>query len=40
MTDQSTDIAKVELGEPMGFTGVSSKNMGEELLTKAEMTQR
>lgn len=32
-TDQSTDTAKVELGEPMVFTGVSSKNMGERLLT-------
>ena len=37
MTDQST--TKVQLGEPMSFIGVTYRNMGEGLLTGAEMTQ-
>jgi hypothetical protein len=39
-TDQSTNTTKVQLGEPMSFIGVASRNMGERLLTGAEMTQR
>lgn len=40
MTDQSRDTTKVELGEPMSFTGVIYRHMGEGLLTGAYMTQR
>lgn len=39
-TDQSAHTTKVLLGEPMGFIGVTYRNMGEGLLTGAEMTQR
>lgn len=39
-TDQSMDAAKVRFSEPMSFyCGYSQGNMGEELLTGAEMTK-
>lgn len=40
MTDQSTDITKVQFGEPVSFVGVTYKNMGESLLLGGEITQR
>ena len=40
MTNQSTNITKVQLGEPMSFIGVTYRNMGEGSCTGAEMTQR
>ena len=39
-TDQSAHTTKVLLGEPISFIGVTYRNMGEGLLTGAEMTQR
>jgi major histocompatibility complex class I len=29
MTDQTTDTTKVQLGEPMSFSGFAYRNMGE-----------
>jgi hypothetical protein len=40
MIDQSMDTIKVKLDEPSSFIGVSYRNMGEGLLTGAEMIQR
>lgn len=40
ITDQSTDTTKGQLGEPMNSLGFVYRNMGERLLTGAEMTQR
>ena len=37
-TDQSAHTTKVLLGEPISFIGVTYRNMGEGLLTGAEMT--
>lgn len=37
---QNTDTTKVQLGEPTSFIRVTDGNMGEELLTGAEMTIR
>ena len=34
------DTIQVQLGEPMSFIGILHKNMGEKLLTGAEMTQK
>ena len=39
-TDQSAHTTKVLLDEPISFIGVTYRNMGEGLLTGAEMTQR
>lgn len=39
-TEQSMETTEVQLGEPVSFTGVTYRNMGEELLTEAEMTNR
>ena len=39
-TDQNKNTTKVQLGEPMIFIGVTDRNIGEELLTGTEMTQR
>jgi hypothetical protein len=39
MTDQSTDNTKVKLGEPMSFTEIIYRDMGEGLVTGTEMTQ-
>lgn len=33
-------MPKIQLGEPVSFTGVTYRNMGEGLLTGAEVTQR
>lgn len=38
MTDM--DATKAQLGEPVNFIGVTYWNMGEELLTGTEMTDR
>lgn len=38
--DQSTDMTKVQLAEPMSFSMIIYKNMGKGLLTGAEVTQR
>ena len=38
-TDQSTNVTKVQLGEPMSFTGVTYRGMDERLLTGTERTQ-
>lgn len=38
--EQSTDTTKVPLDEPMSLLGVIYGNMGEELLTGTENTQR
>lgn len=35
-TDQSTDITRIQLGEPMDFAMVIYNNMGEGLLTGTE----
>ena len=40
MIDQSENTTTAELGEPVSFIGVTYRNMGKELLTGAEMTQR
>lgn len=40
MTDESTDITKVQFGEPVSFVGVTYRNMGESLLIGGEITQR
>lgn len=40
MTDKSRDITKVRLEEPMTFTGVIYRNVGEGLVTGAEIIQR
>ena len=37
MIDQNTDTIKVQLGDPMSFTGVTYSNMDEGLLTGAEI---
>lgn len=34
------EATEVQLGEPMSFTGVSYRNMGEGSLTGADVTQR
>ena len=39
-TDQSAHTTRVLLGEPISFIGVTYRNMGEGLVTGAEMTQR
>jgi hypothetical protein len=39
-TEYTSIHPKVQLGGPMSFTRVIYRNMGEELLTGAEMTQR
>lgn len=39
-TEQSMETTEVQLGEPMSVTGVTYRNMGEELLTEAEMINR
>lgn len=39
-TDENSDITKVRLGEPMSFVEVIYSDIGEGLLTGAEMTQR
>lgn len=39
ITIQST-VIKVHVGESVNFVGVTYKNMGEELLIGAEITQR
>ena len=36
----SMDTTKVQLGEPMSFIEATYRNIGQELLTRAEMTQR
>lgn len=38
-TDQSAHTTKVLLGEPMGFIGVTYRNVGEGLFTEADITQ-
>lgn len=38
--DQSMGITTAQLGEPMNFIEVNDGNMGEELLTGTEMSQR
>ena len=38
--DQSAHITKVLFGELISFIGITYRNMGEGLLTGAEMTQR
>ena len=38
-TDQSAHTTEVLRGEPISFIGVTYRNMGEGLLTGAEMTQ-
>jgi hypothetical protein len=40
MTEYSTDITKVLLGEPMDFIGVIYRCLAEEFLTGEEMTER
>lgn len=40
MSDQNAITTKVQPGESMSFIGFTSKNMGEELHTGTEMTQR
>lgn len=40
MTVQNTDTTKVQFVDPVSFSGVTYRNLGEELLTGAEMTQR
>lgn len=40
MKDQSMDATNVQLNGPMSFIGATYRNMGEELVTKAEMSQR
>lgn len=40
MTEQSTNSAKVQLGQPMIFNGVIYRNMGEGLFTGTERSQR
>ena len=40
ITNKSMDVIKVQFGKPMGFIGVTSKNMGNGLLPDAEMTQK
>ena len=39
-TDQSAHTTKILLGEPISFIEVTYRNMGEGLLTGAEMTQK
>ena len=39
-TDQSAHTTEVLHGEPISFIGVTYRNMGEGLITGAEMTQR
>lgn len=39
-TDQSKDIMKIQLGEPLNFIGVISRSVVGLLFTGAEMTQR
>jgi hypothetical protein len=38
MTDQSTGTTEVQLGEPMSFTVVTYRNMGERLHTGKVLT--
>lgn len=40
MRDQITETIKVQLVEPMSFIGVTYRNMGMALLTRAEITHR
>lgn len=40
LIDQSTDTAEVPFGEPRVFFRIAYRNLGERLLTGAEMTQR
>ena len=37
MTKQNTDTNKVQLSEPMSFTGSTDRNMGDGLLTETEI---
>lgn len=39
-TNQRTDTIKVQQGEPRTFIGAIYRNLGEQLLTGAEMVQR
>lgn len=39
-TEQSMETTAVQLGEPASFIRVTYRNMGKELLTEAEMTNR
>lgn len=39
MEDESKDTTKTHLGESMNFIGATYRNMGQGLLTRAEMTQ-
>lgn len=39
VTDQSKETIKSQFDEPMVFISIASRNMGEGLLTEAEMTQ-
>lgn len=39
-TDQSEDVTKVQIGESLNFIRVTYRDMGDELLTRAEMTQK
>ena len=38
-TDQNKNTTKDQLGDPMTFIGVTDRNIGDGLLTGAEMTQ-
>lgn len=38
MEDESKDTTKIHLGESMNFIGATYRNMGQGLLTRAEMT--
>lgn len=39
MIDQSMNTTKVQFGEPISFIGITYRNVGEGLLTGAEITQ-
>lgn len=39
-TDQSTDTTEVRFGKPMNFIVVTYRNMDEQLLSGAKVTQR
>ena len=39
-TDQSTETTSVQFGKPKCFNRVAYRNMGDGLLTEAEMSQR
>ena len=38
--DQSTVTTEVQFGEPMSFTRVGYRSMGEELLRRTEITKK